>query len=468
MNISRASLVWVAIAVLSLPAVTVRIYASDEIEYFAFLRSLWFDHDLSFENEYQHFYDQGIAATPDFHETFLERRTETGRRLNFATLGCALLWSPFYGIADIGTRTARVFGSTTPADGYSYPYIAAVCYGSAFYGLMAVLLSWRVARRIGLEGSALAAAMAIWIGTPLLFYTHVSPPMSHACSAFMVALFIFTWLEVRTRWSWQGCAWLGAIAALMAMVREQDAFFVVGPAVDFIVHAVRRIRANPGTVGHDFRRFAVMAVAGVGTGLVAFIPQAIAYLSLNGRLGPSGIVERKMSWSAPHALEVLASPEHGLLAWTPLAALGLAGLLLLSTTAGSADAKRHTRWLSLCLVLMVAAQVYVAGSVESWTVAGAFGQRRFVALTIFLTIGLAALLHVARERGVGLVVSALVGVCIWWNLGLMAQFGAGLMDRRRLELGRNIYTTFVVLPLRGPGLAYRYLFDRGSFFRPAR
>ena len=37
---------------------------------------------------------------------------------------------------------------------------------------------------------------------------------------------------------------------------------------------------------------------------------------------------------------------------------------------------------------MVALQVYVGGSVESWTVAGAFGQRRFIALTTALVIGL--------------------------------------------------------------------------------
>ena len=43
------------------------------------------------------------------------------------------------------------------------------------------------------------------------------------------------------------------------------------------------------------------------------------------------------------------------------------------------------------MLLMVAAQVYVSGAVESWTVAGAFGQRRFVAVTILLVIGLAAL-----------------------------------------------------------------------------
>jgi hypothetical protein len=43
---------WLVVAfVLSLPAVTPRIYASDEVQYFAYLRSLWFDGDVSFENE---------------------------------------------------------------------------------------------------------------------------------------------------------------------------------------------------------------------------------------------------------------------------------------------------------------------------------------------------------------------------------------------------------------------------------
>jgi hypothetical protein len=211
-----------------------------------------------------------------------------------------------------------------------------------------------------------------------------------------------------------------------------------------------------------------MALAGIGAGIAAFIPQALAYLSLNGRIGPSGVTERKMTWSAPHGLEVLASPEHGLFAWTPLAVVALIGLLLLAKTAGPAEAKRQARWVSICLVLMVAAQVYVAGSVESWTVAGAFGQRRFVALTLLLTVGLAALIQHARERRLGVLTGLVIGSCIWWNLGLMAQFGAGLMDRQRLELGRNAYTTFVVLPVRGPELAYRYLFDRASFYQSVR
>ena len=61
-----------------------------------------------------------------------------------------------------------------------------------------------------------------------------------------------------------------------------------------------------------------------------------------------------------------------------------------------------TAWIALCLLLAVASQVYVAGSVESWTVAGAFGQRRFVGLSAVLLVGLAALWPSrdrARPRG---------------------------------------------------------------------
>ena len=116
------------------------------------------------------------------------------------------------------------------------------------------------------------------------------------------------------------------------------------------------------------------------------------------------------------------------------------------------------------LLAVVALQVYVAGSVASWTVAGAFGQRRFVALTAVLIVGLATLWTTVRPRGPRLALAAVMAVCVWWNLGLIAQFGSGLMDRQRLELDRNAYHTFVTIPARLPELAHRYVFERRSFY----
>jgi hypothetical protein len=451
----------VLLFVLSLPAVTPRIYASDEVQYFAYLRSIWFDHDVSFENEYRHFYDAGFPA-PGFHETFLERTTETGRRINFGTIGSALLWAPFYALADLATRLLNATGRSIAADGYSQPYIAAVSYASALYGWLAVYLSARLVERLArawpaLDNRGVAAAIVVWLGTPLLFYMYVAPPMSHATSAFAVTVFVTLWMSVRERWHVRGVALLGASAALMTMVREQDAFFIAGPVLDMAWSIARasRDRVLP---------IVTAAAAGVAAAWVAFLPQALAYLALNGYVGPSRLVARKMSWHAPHALEVLVSPAHGLFFWTPLALVALAGLVVLAVRVPPA-----MRALGLGLLVAAACQVYVAGSVESWTVAGAFGQRRFVSLTPLLVVGVAALLAAVRGRRWIVPAAAVVLVtAVWWNIALIFQFGAGLMDRQRLEPSRIAYNTFVVVPRALPGLAWRYLFDRASFYESAR
>ena len=408
-------------------------------------------------------------------------------------------------------------GSAVPLDGYSAPYMRAICYGSAFYGFVAIVLAARAAR--SLTGRGTAAAALIWIGTPLLFYAHIAPAMSHACSAFAVAVFVSVWLKVRGTWSVRGCLALGAAAALMAMVREQDAFFVVGPGLDILWRAWRVRGSSQFLDGEpawttpvrdaSLSRLVVGLSAGAVVALGVFVPQLLAYQALNGRPGPSQLVQRKMSWGAPHALQVLGSPAHGLFVWTPLVVPALAGLVFIAAGdrrtknlrykketdrrtevlrhgqdvlrhkeevprsqsesdrtgicgAGLQPCDRHV--VGLCMLAMVAVQVYIAGSVESWTVAGAFGQRRFVALTVLLTVGLA---ETMRRVGRARVPAALtLALCVWWNLGLIAQFGAGLMDRQRLELARNAYNTFVVIPQRLPELANRYLFNRESYYRP--
>ena len=456
---TRRTWVLILIFVVSIPAVTLRLYASDEIEYFSYLRSLWFDHDLSFDNEYRYFYDHAIARGPGFRETFLELRTPTGLRYNFGTVGCALLWMPMYAVADAGVRVARLMGSPVEADGFSRPYIAAVAYGSALYGFLAVLLSASVARRLLGRGQGEVfstwASAVVWFGTPLPFYMYLAPGMAHACSAFAVAAFVAAWLSVRERWTARGLVALGALAALMTMVREQDAFFAIGVVVDFAWTLVDDVRSGRRALA--FSRLKAVPAAAV-TFALCFLPQAWAYVVLNGRLGPANVVVNKMLWYSPHALQILFSTDHGLFFWTPLALVCVFGLFALAMPT-------DTRRVAFCLLLMFLAQVYISGSVDTWTVAGSFGQRRFLGASVVLTTGLAAWFQYARGwRRIPTVIA--IVLAIWWNLGLMAQFGANMMDRQRLDLAANAYNTFVRVPRELPSLAFRYLFNRASFYRP--
>ncbi len=247
----------------------------------------------------------------------------------------------------------------------------------------------------------------------------------------------------------------------MTMVREQDVFFVLGPAVDYIWSFVTAWNAgNRGRASELIRRL----IFGTAMAVTCYLPQLAAYLTLNGRIGPSPYVEDKMAWLSPYATSVLLSTEHGLVAWTPLVIVALVGVGVLCVKSLPGTSFRELRRIGLCLLVMFAAQAYISGSVDSWTVAGAFGQRRFVGVTIILVIGLATLIRVTAKHWSSVPTFALMTICIWWNLGLMVQFGAGLMDRQRLELTRNAYNTFVVVPRAFPVMVYRYFFDRTSFY----
>jgi hypothetical protein len=458
---------WVVLTLvflISLPAVTVRLYASDEIEYFAYLRSLYFDHDLQFENEYRYFYDRNIARAHFFKETFIDFVTPTGHRRNFAPIGSALLWTPFYAVADAGVRVARAFGSGVAADGFSRPYIAAITYGSAVYGFLALVLSAVAAgRMVGVSTGALAA---VGIGTPLVFYMYVAPGFSHANSAFAVAAFVVAWLYVRRDWTPGGVVALGALAALMGMVREQDLFIAIGPAFDYVVTLGRDVRRGRRSMGEMLWK-AALGAAALG---VCFLPQALSYITLEGHLGPSPVVQQKMTWTAPNAWRVLVSPDNGWFFWTPLALPALGGLVALALGYGNRDARgpgdrSDRRWLAGLCLLMVATQIYVAGSLDTWAGAGSFGQRRLVGLTIFLVIGLAGVFQMVRGWRARAALNVVIAISIWWNLGLIAQFATGLMDRSRVEPGRNAYNNFVTIPRDFPTLAYRYVFDRQSFYQ---
>jgi hypothetical protein len=119
-------------------------------------------------------------------------------------------------------------------------------------------------------------------------------------------------------------------------------------------------------------------------------------------------------------------------------------------------------------LLMVAVQAYTSGSVESWTVAGSFGQRRFIALTPLLVLGLATWFARAQSGWPRRVLLTIVVLCVWWNLGLMAQFGLNRMDRQRLTLVENARVTFLELPFQAPAIAWRYLTDRQSLYKLPR
>jgi len=466
---------------LTLPLVTPKIRGADEIEYFAYLRSMAFDRDLEFGNEYRHFYERDPQGLAGFSATFLDRREpQTGRHINFAPLGSALLWSPFYLVAHLGVLAARAAGSAVAADGFSAPYVAAACYASWLYGGLGLLVIHDALRRFagaprrsvatprdeprrihfgGADDAdaGWATAALLW-ASPLLYYMTIAPGFSHATSVFAVAALVWTTLAARERYrgdhassglmSWMA---VGAVGGIAALVREQDALFLTVPLGLLVADAAR---------AGKWGAAAVRAAVTVATALAVFVPQLLAYRAINGAFGPSRLVTRKMTYTSPHFLEVLLDPGHGLFVWAPV--------LLVAAVALAAAAFRRRDVVAGVLLLALFLQAWINGSVESWTQAGAFGSRRFVGATMVFAWGLAAAVAALRGRVGPVACAASLVLLAWWNVSLMVQFGLRLMDRQRLEWPRVAVNQVTEVPPRAARAAWLFLTDRERLVRETR
>lgn len=464
----RAVLLLIGLYLLTLPLMTHDIRAADEIEYFAYLHSATFDHDLDFLNEYTYFlnrFPDKYACPPDspppackkFKETFIDTETPTGLRPNFGPIGTAVLWSPFYAVGHLIALGGHAAGFNVAVDGYSKPYLWAITFGSAFYALAGLLLSYALCRALVGQAAAFWATFSIWLGTPVIFYSHLAPGYSHAASLFAVALFLYLWARWRDTLTVSRAIGIGVAGGLIAMIREQDALFLAVPVVyaAFGVLGAARggvWRAALATIG----RVAVIGIAAI----VTYLPQLLAYQILNGSPRPNKDVSDKMNIVSPFFWPVMTDPAHALPFWSPIVLVALVGLGLLI--------RRNPR-LGLALLVGFLLTWYINGAIKTWTTAGSFGARRFLNCTPIFVVGLAcayeALFVATRGRSLAwraiVPVVSLLAIC--WNVGLIVQFVTLMMDRQRLEWPKVLLNQFRI-PFRLPTIIRQLLTDRSSFY----
>lgn len=474
----RGPLLIVALFILLLPLANPRVYATDEVQYYVYLRSLRFDGDLDFANDYRRFAE--INPRSGIEGSLLQPnriREATGLYGNIAPVGSALMWAPFFLLADALVHLANLFGAGIAADGYSAPYIYAVCYASALYGLLGVLLSYRLARRFTSEFAATLASVTIWLASPLIFYMYVQMPFAHSTGLFLTALFLTIWFDTRddgnTRRGWRAWMALGLVGALMTITREQLGLFLLVPAVEAVGQYARQLR-SPAAIGALGLRHALFVAAFV----VALTPQLLVYQILNGAPRPAGEVSGKLNWCSPHFIDTLVdfdpAPDfwcpgasdftatfppfsRGAFVWSPVLAISLAGLPLLW---------RRNRLLTIALTTAFLAQTWINGAFgTTWHLTGAFGFRRLIECTPLFVVGLALICDraIGRTSRAGLILAALA--LIGWNFGLVLNatvFNAETNLRRGLTWP-DVWRWQMEAPLRALEALGDLLFRRCRF-----
>jgi hypothetical protein len=348
------------------------------------------------------------------------------------------------------------------ADGFSKPYLWAITLGSALYALGGLLLSYAFCRTLVGQVAAFWATLSIWLGTPVIFYSHLAPGYSHAASLFAVALFLFLWNRWRDDLTIRRAIGLGVVGGLIAMIREQDALFLIVPALYSGWGII-------GTVRRGAWRETIRPIVGVATiaiaAIVTYLPQLLTYQILNGTPRPNKDVSDKMNIISPFFINVMTDPAHALPYWSPIVLVALGGTILLI--------RRNPR-LGLALIIGFLLTWYINGAIKTWTTAGSFGARRFLNCTPIFVVGLAyayeAILAAARKRGISgiswqVLVPVLSILAICWNAGLIIQFvlAGEWMNRQLLVWPKNLINQFRI-PFELPSILRQLITDRGSFY----
>jgi hypothetical protein len=370
--------------------------ASDGRSYFIQVRSLVLDRDLDFANDEAAFGGHGASQYP---------------------LGAALLWSPFYMAAHAWLVTLNQFGADFRTDGYYYPYQRAVGLATLLYGFAGLVLIYRLLRAYFARSLAAAATIGLCLTTFIVWYLTVENSMSHGVSLFATTLFLFLWHRFRPTPSVRRWAALGAAAGIMAMVRWQDGAFALFALADLTWSA---IRANDGRSAPErARAIAKPLAAFAAVAMLAFAPQLLAWQAIYGNFlhVPAGEHDFRPALIPAFVVDVLFSSNRGLLTWTPVLWMALAGLVTFF--------RRDPR-VAIVLTAGFLAQVWANGAVDVWWGGAGFGARRFASSAAVFAVGLAAALDLFRRRPLLLPAIALAGF-VAFNTIFMGSYRSGAL-----------------------------------------
>jgi len=383
---------------------------SDGFYYFAYLRSLAFDHDVNFDNDYRML---GLGNNPH-----LFTPTPTGYAQSAWTIGPAIVWSPFFAVGHLAATTLHARGTDVTTDGTSYPYRQAVCIAGLLYGLLGWWFCYRFAAIWFRADRAALAVVTLALASFMVWYLVKEPSMTHAPSMASVAVFAYVWGRVfadagrvdpdapgaRTARRWLA---LGFAVGVMANIRWQNALFALMPATELMMglwgdRRAERVKASAVVVG----------AAAIGA-LVGFAPQMVAWKSIYGSFLAISPIGPQIRWFDSHIVDILFSARNGLFSTSPVIYAAAIGLFALAV--------RNVR-LALPLIVPVVVMVYFNGAVQDWWGSASFGMRRFDGIMPMMTVGLVVFFDVVRTavaRRPGIVVAGAATMLAVWNLALV-------------------------------------------------
>lgn len=370
----------------------------DAFQYYGYLVSVALDRDL---NLYDQIYIHNV-----------ERSYNPFPATSARYIGTAVMEGPFFLLGHLVAKAQNALGGQVPLDGYSLPYGFCATLASGLFGLGGLLASYRLARELYPRWTCMAATIAVWLASPLVFFMFVWGGWAHPFTFFSMACFLLLWQTTRggrrTLLHWAG---LGMLAGLIGLTRPPTLVVLVFPLFEWIAALRDRTASRSRSLVLGPALAALLA-------FVVFSPQLSAWKAISGQwlASPYREVGDFYAWLHPNVFGLLFSTgQHGLFTWTPLVLVAAAGIPALY---------RRDRLLAAGAAASVLLTFYLYACWSIWWTGIGFSNRFFIEMTPFLILGLAALAGMVEKRAPREWVWGGLAVAIVWNLFLIGGYRA--------------------------------------------
>jgi len=327
----------------------------DEAGYYLYLPSLIIYHDvgkLSFYQKmtYKYYINENNSNYGIFNEP-------TGYRLNKYPAGVSILEMPFFLAAHL---FCTICPKDYPPDGYSEPYMLMFVLATVFWVIAGLFVLRRFLLSYFTDATVALTILLLAFATNIYFYTVFETGMSHT---FSFALFCFLLAATRQWYDNErsiNVLLMGLILGLIVITRPTNIVVAIIPLC---------WKYKNGQISEKlafYKKQALPLLASLFIFFLVVMIQCRYWKYVTGHWIHFSYEDEGFNFLSPQVWRGLFSYQKGWFIYTPVAFLGVAGLILL--------ARKYKR-LAAIITVYLAVNIYIVFSWYYWSYAGSFGCR---------------------------------------------------------------------------------------------
>ncbi len=398
-------------------------FHGDALGYYVYLPATFIYHNHQSLNSLPK--DKGIKKY--FFESLTamdEQKTPKGYTQNQYTYGVALMELPFFFIAH-GYEIA----TGRQANGFSDSYRYLIKVSSLLYGILGLILAYKIVRRYFSETASVAGICLLFAGTNLFWFMLYQAGMSHVPLFFLYALLIYLTIRVHERPRLFYFIMTGAVAGLITIIRPTDIICLLIPLL-YNVYDKVGIKDKIRFVVEHKRKVYLAAVSFI----VPIIPQLIYWKIVAGSFVYYSYGSQTFTWSHPHIIEGLFHFRNGWLPYSPIMIFSIAGMFLYK----SINKWAWTTW------VIFPGYVYIIYSWYCYNYINGLGSRPMIHLYPLLAISLVGFIQFIFKRGTAIKVIFSI-ICVYFvaiNISYSMQKHLGILRSEESNYTFNMQMQF--------------------------